>query len=590
MTRGVGVRASLWLVAMITSVAVSIAAGAQERNPDRVALVIGNSKYVNVNVLANAANDARVMSRALRDIGFAVTDGFDLPRDGMERQIREFLRKSETARVRLFYYAGHGLQVDGRNYLVPVNTKLESASDLSFETIGLDTILESLDSTSRTNIIILDACRNNPFAQTFASRYGAGRSVTVQPGLAGYSSLGAGMLIAFSTAPGAVALDGNGANSPFTEALARHMRTPGLEVRQMLTRVRADVASETSGKQIPWDNSALLGDVYLAGIGRTEISKLDIGGGKPGPDRPGPDKQSLDNKQGPGKPEPPHVAVVPLNAGPRADDLLWGTIKDSSVAAVFDEFVSKFPNSPHAREARGRADELKREASKKDEQKKTEVAMLPPGAGAQIGNLANTPANAPIASFTRHNGGWSVAFSFAEPVTGISWRLGEAGTFRETGFLDVLDPRTRRRMPNPGIQLDADQRATTIFVRYIDANGAQQGPFPIRFEPAGALEREQRKILEMTTGSWLMFREFNGLMLYYTHLVSYRCAIRQIRIGIDSTIPDRPLVLPPCNEKEPMAIPADVQPWLKLPPATAMVSVELTYRDGSVSEVKTFRK
>jgi hypothetical protein len=382
-----------------------------------------------------------------------------------------------------------------------------------------------------------------------------------------------------------VALDGSGANSPFTEALARHLRTPGLEVRQMLTRVRADVASGTSGKQIPWDNSALLGDVYLAGLGKMEVGALD--GGKSGSEKPGPEKPV------PGKlPEPPKIAIAPLNAGPRADDLLWGTIKDSSVAAVFDEFANKFPNSPHARDARGRADELKKEALRKDEQKKTELAMLPPAAGAQIGNLANanTSATAPIASFTRHNGGWSVTFSFADPTTGISWRLGDAGPFRETGFLDVLDPRTRRRIPNPSIQLDADQKATTIYVRYVDANGGLQGPFPIRFEPAGQLEREQRKILEMTAGNWLMFRDFNGLLLYYTHLMSYRCAIRQVRIGIDSTVPDRPLTLPPCNEKEPMNIPEGAQPWLKLPPATAMVSVELTYRDGSVSEIKTFRK
>jgi Caspase domain len=569
MTPRAGVRVSLWLVAVITCVSLSVAAKAQ----DRVALVIGNSKYVNVNVLANAANDAHVMAGALRDIGFAVTDGFDLTRDGMERQIREFLRRSETARVRLFYYAGHGLQVDGRNYLVPVNTKLESVSDLSFETIGLDTVLESLDSTSRTNIIILDACRNNPFPQTFASRYGAGRSVTVQPGLAGYSNLGAGMLIAFSTAPGAVALDGNGANSPFTEALARHLRTPGLEVRQMLTRVRADVANETSGKQIPWDNSALLGDVYLAGIGKIDVGELDVS------------KSGLD--KGPGKSEPPRVNIVPLNSAPSADDILWSIIKDSSVAAVFDEFLNKFPTSPHAREARGRRDELKADALKKEASK---VAMLPPGAGAQIGNLTNTPANAPIASFSRHNGGWSVAFSFADPVMAISWRLGDTGGFRETDFLDVLDPRTRRRIPNAAIQLDPDQPATTIYVRYVDVNGIQQGPFPIRFEPVAALEREQRKTLEMIAGMWLSFREFNGLLLYYTQLVTHRCAIRQVRIGIDSTIPDRPLALPPCNEKEPYVIPVGAQTWLKLPPATGMVSVELTYRDGSLSEVKTFRR
>jgi len=242
--------------------------------------------------------------------------------------------------------------------------------------------------------------------------------------------------------------------------------------------------------------------------------------------------------------------------------------------------VNKYPASPHAREARGRADELK----------KSEVAMLPPGGGAQIGKLVAAPTNAPIASFTRHNGGWSVAFSFAEPVTGISWRLGEAGDFRETGFMDAFDPRTRRRMPNPAIQLDADQPATTIHVRYVDANGSLQGPFPIRFDPAGALEREQRKILEMTAGSWLSFREFNGLLVYYTHLMSYRCAIRQVRVGLNSTIPDRAIAMPPCNEKDPMAIPADAQPYLKVPPTTALVSVEITYRDGSVSEVKTFRR
>ena len=549
MRHSIGLRVIRFLAALTTAVAISWAAQAQ----DRVALVVGNSQYVGANGVPNAVNDAHIMARTLREIGFAVVDGVDLNRDSMERQIREFLRKSETARVALLFYAGHGLQVDGRNYLLPVNTKLEAPSDLGFETIGLDNILESLEGTSRTNIIILDACRNNPFAQSFATRFGAARSVTVLSGLAGYSNLGTGTLIAFSTAPGAVALDGTGSNSPFTKALARHVGTPGLEVRQMLTRVRADVAAETRGRQIPWDNSSLLGEVYLAGTGR---------------------------------PEPEHVNVPPAVPAPATDDLLWEAIKSSNVAAVFEEFVNKFPTSSHARDARERADELKKTA----DLKKSQVAMLPPGAGTQIGKLASAPANAPIASFTRHNGGWSVAFSFAEPVTGISWRLGESGNFRETGFLDAFDPRTRRRMPNPAIELDADQRAATIYVRYVDANGSLQGPFPIRFEPTGALEREQRKILEMTTGSWLSFREFNGLIVYYTHLMSYRCAIRQVRIGLDSTIPDRAIAMPPCNEKDPMAIPPDAQPYLKVPPATRLVSVEITYRDGSISEVKTFRR
>jgi len=164
--------------------------------------------------------------------------------------------------------------------------------------------------------------------------------------------------------------------------------------------------------------------------------------------------------------------------------------------------------------------------------KKSEVANAAARERRADRQALDRAANAPIASFMRHNGGWSVALSFAEPATGISWRLGEAGNFRETGFMDAFDPRTRRRMPNPSIQLDADQPATTIYVRYVDANGGLQGPFPIRFEPVGALEREQRKILEMTAGSWLSFREYNGLLLYYTHLMSYRCTIRQVRIDL----------------------------------------------------------
>ena len=192
--------------------------------------------------------------------------------------------------------------------------------------------------------------------------------------------------------------------------------------------------------------------------------------------------------------------------------------------------------------------------------------------------------------FSRHNGGWTVTFSIADPTLGISWRMGEAGEFRETGFMDVLDPRTRKRMPNPSIQLPADAPAGTIEVRYVDAGGEMQGPFPIRFEPEAALVRDQRKILDMTATSWLSFREFNGLLVYYTHLMSYRCAIREVRIGIDSAVPDKVLSMPGCDMKDPIAIPSNATPYLKLPPATKFVSVELTYRDGSVSEIKSFRR
>jgi len=217
------------------------------------------------------------------------------------------------------------------------------------------------------------------------------------------------------------------------------------------------------------------------------------------------------------------------------------------------------------------------------------VAALPPVAVPRPPQ-PNDSVNAPIAVFSRHNGGWTVAFSILDPTLGISWRMGDTGDFRETGFLDTLDPRTRKRMPNPSIELAADAPAATIELRYVDASGEMQGPFPIKFDPEAALIHDQRKILDMTATSWLSFREFNGLLVYYTHLMSYRCAIREVRIGIDSAVPDKVLKMPPCDVRDPVAIPASAQPYLKLTPTTRFVSVELTYRDGSVSEIKSFRR
>ena len=229
----------------------------------RVALVIGNGQYVNANVLPNPPNDAHAMAGVLREIGFDVQEGENLDRAGMETQLREFLHRAQNASIVLLFYAGHGMQVDGKNYLVPVDAKLAEASDLAFETIEIDKVLDQLGDPGHTNIILLDACRDNPLARSFASHLPATRGIAVASGLAAYSAVGTGTLIAYATAPGQTALDGQGADSPFTTSLLYNIRTPGLEIRQVLTRVRADVASATGNKQIPWDNSSLMGDVVL---------------------------------------------------------------------------------------------------------------------------------------------------------------------------------------------------------------------------------------------------------------------------------------------------------------------------------------
>ncbi|MEZ5786003.1 MAG: caspase family protein [Xanthobacteraceae bacterium] len=303
-------------------------AGAQ----DRVALVIGNGNYQHATALPNPANDARAVAAALRDIGFDITEGVDLDRAGMERRIRDFLRKAASARLALFlcrpWHAGRWQELSraGRR-------QLEAASDLSFETIDLDKILDTLNDPARTSIVILDACRDNPLARSFARRLGATRSAAVPSGLAAYSTIGTGMLIAFATAPGQVALDGRGNNSPFTRGLLRHLRTPGLEVRQMLTRVRSDVAAATHHQQIPWDNSSLLGDVYLAGRAQ------------PSADVPTP---------------PPAQPPAPT---PADDETLWRAVKDTTAPALFEDFLRRFPGSTHAGEARSRLVELQRSQS-----------------------------------------------------------------------------------------------------------------------------------------------------------------------------------------------------------------------------------
>jgi hypothetical protein len=259
------------------------------------------------------------------------------------------------------------------------------------------------------------------------------------------------------------------------------------------------------------------------------------------------------------------------------------TVNHKQIPVYFDQMVDDVFLNGAAKEQPEAAKEPAKPAEPAQQ-----VAALPPVAPLRVPK--DDSVNAPIAAFSRHNGGWTVTFSIADPTLGISWRMGDSGDFRETGFLDTLDPRTRKRMPNPSIELSGDAPAATIQVRYVDVSGELQGPFPIKFDPEAALIHDQRKILDMTATSWLAFREFNGLLVYYTHLMSYRCAIREVRIGIDSGVPDKVLKMPPCDPRDPLEIPYGAQLYLKLAPATQFVSVELTYRDGSVSEIKSFRK
>ncbi|MCW5701164.1 MAG: tetratricopeptide repeat protein [Bradyrhizobium sp.] len=233
-----------------------------ERGP-RVALVIGNAAYANVPSLANPVNDAREMSSALRELGFKVIEGYNLNSTTMRSKIAEFGAALPGAGVSLLYYAGHGMQVSGRNYLVPVDAKIERPSALGTEAIEVSAVIADMEAEKRINLVFLDACRDNPLSRNLARSMGGGsRSAAVGQGLAQVNA-GIGTLITFATSPDTIALDGSGRNSPFTQAMLKYIRTPGLEIRSMLTRVRADVIRATNERQVPWDHSSLTGDFYF---------------------------------------------------------------------------------------------------------------------------------------------------------------------------------------------------------------------------------------------------------------------------------------------------------------------------------------
>ncbi|MCV9967522.1 caspase family protein [Pararhizobium sp. BT-229] len=242
----------------------------------RVALVIGNSAYKHAVELPNPKNDAKLMAETLRAAGFTVLDGENLDKAAMTVLVDQFTEIAYDAEVAIVYYAGHGLQVDGRNYLVPVDAQLEKAAQLQTRTIPADKVLAALPPDPAVSIIILDACRDNPLARTLAKALPASRSSSMGVGLApvqanGQSTGSGGLLIAYATDPGAVAYDGKGINSPYTAALARHLTTPGLEIQSALTRVRADVSEATGGAQRPWHNASLSREVFIGGDLKAEV-------------------------------------------------------------------------------------------------------------------------------------------------------------------------------------------------------------------------------------------------------------------------------------------------------------------------------
>jgi tetratricopeptide (TPR) repeat protein len=228
----------------------------------RVALVIGNSAYRYAPKLENPKNDAADLSNALRTLGFEVIEGKDLDRKGMEDSISQFTDKIKTAKLAAFFYAGHGLQIDSENYLVPIDGRIERVADLNTNAVSLRYVLAQLEKDKRVNLLFLDACRDNPLLNSINLSLET-RTATSGKGLAQMKAA-IDTLVVYATQPDNVALDGSGRNSPFTTALLKHMQTPNIEISGLMKRVRSDVAAATKEAQVPWDHSSLRTDVVLA--------------------------------------------------------------------------------------------------------------------------------------------------------------------------------------------------------------------------------------------------------------------------------------------------------------------------------------
>ncbi|KAJ55887.1 hypothetical protein ACMU_08955 [Actibacterium mucosum KCTC 23349] len=260
--------ASLYLkkagkLAAAISLAIVVISG-QAMAEKRVALLIGNSAYQHTVQLKNPSNDAKAMAAKLRSLGFETVEGYDLDFLGMRSKAREFASLAQGSDVALFFYAGHGIAVNGTNYIVPVDAQLSDPTAVDFETVPVDMITDQMKYGNGVNLVLLDACRDNPMA-TQLSAVGATRSMRVGAGLAemGLDNAGEGLAIAFATSPGAVAEDGQGEHSPFTTALLNNIGAANTDFTEVMSRVTGEVYNSTNQRQRPWLNASLTGSVVL---------------------------------------------------------------------------------------------------------------------------------------------------------------------------------------------------------------------------------------------------------------------------------------------------------------------------------------
>jgi formylglycine-generating enzyme required for sulfatase activity len=315
----------------------------------RVALVVGNSAYRNVARLDNPANDAQLLADTLRALGFTLVGGgpqLDLDKTAFDRTVQAFGSLLGSADVGLFYYAGHGVQVRGENYLIPVDANPTKEADVDFQMVATNLVLRQMEGAgTRLNIVILDACRNNPFGGRglAVDRAREAENTRLRDTGGGLAQMQApeGTLISFATQPGNVAQDGAGGNSPYSKALADTIRKPGLGIFDAFNQVGLQVKRATKGAQQPWVSSSPIdGAFYFV---------------------------------------PPGATAPPVAAGPAADEVAWAYLKSTSDVAALRRFADEFPRGGHRGEAEARIAALE-QAAAKSEAERYRLAVTAPAA------------------------------------------------------------------------------------------------------------------------------------------------------------------------------------------------------------------
>jgi uncharacterized caspase-like protein len=316
-------------LALVAGLLLAIVGNAYGGADKRVALVVGNGNYAHAPQLDNAIRDARLIASTLKELGFALIGGGaqeNLDRSSLEQAVRSFGRAIGPGTIALFYYAGHGLQNRGSNYLVPVSADLSSSSDIDFELVDLDIVVRQMDAAHASlNIIALDACRNNPFG---------GRGL--RDGTAGLAEMRAppATLISYATQPGGVAQDGApGSNSPYSSALAEAIRAPGIDVLKVFNNVGVTVRRQTNGRQTPWvASSPIEGEFVLAAAPPAFAAPSPAAAAAPGPD----------------------ISSIKELLTADRDALFWRSVQATDKPEELESYLRQFPQGAFADLARTR--------------------------------------------------------------------------------------------------------------------------------------------------------------------------------------------------------------------------------------------